>query len=308
MLDRDFKELVTARYLDNLMIMILYLLLFSALFGLILTTDNPSAKTAPSKSCSPPALSRFVRHKIAPGETLEAVAAKYNLIPATLIGINPVLQNGQAAIGSEIAIPPYNGIRVQVSRGQTWKQLAAKYKVPADVLFELNGCQSVPQFVFIPRVNLSSQPIVSSSKQPITGYPLPQKAKVALGYGWQVDPVTSKVVFHSGIDLLSPAGTPVQAALAGIVAFAGDQASYGNLVVVNHQGGQQTRYAHLQNISVRQGQEVKQGDLLGKVGITGNPSSQQVHLHFELRYASGLAWTAEDPASLIVNPPQEIDN
>lgn len=294
----------------NLIAMVLRLLFFSTLFGLILATDNRSAIAAPTppKNCSTPALARLVNHKIAPGETIEEIAAKYNLIPATLIGLNPALQNGQATIGSKIAIPPYNGIRVQVSKGQTWKQLAAKYKVRADVLFEVNGCQSVPQVVFIPGVNWSPQPIVSSSTRLILGYPLPQKANIGLGYGWQVDSATNQVVFHSGIDLLAPAGTPIQAAEDGIVAFAGVQASYGNLVVVNHQGGKQTRYAHLQSIAVRTGQAINQGELLGKVGTTGQPSSSQVHLHFELRYASGLGWTAEDPASLIVNRPQATSN
>ena len=186
----------------------------------------------------------------------------------------------------------YNGIRVQVPRGQTWKQLAAKYNVRADVLFELNGCQNVPQSVFIPGVNLSSESI---SKQTIKGYPLPQKANIALGYGWQVDPLTSKVVFQSGIDLLAPLGTPVQAAHDGTVAFAGVQGSYGNLVVINHPNGKQTRYAHLQSLAVRAGQIVNQGNVIGKVGITGKPSSKQAHLHFELRYASGIGWTAEEP-------------
>lgn len=185
----------------------------------------------------------------------------------------------------------HNGIRVQVPRGQTWKQLAAKYNVRADVLFELNGCQNVPQSVFIPGVNWSSGSI---STQTIK-YPLSQKANIALGYGWQIDPFTSKVIFHSGIDLLAPLGTPVQAANDGTVAFAGVQASYGNLVVINHPSGKQTRYAHLQSLAVSAGQTIKQGDIIGKVGITGKPSSEQAHLHFELRYASGMGWTAEEP-------------
>lgn len=281
--------------------MTLRLLLFSTLFGLIVATGNfqTIAAPTPSKGCSP-ALARFVRHKVAPGETLEEVAAKYDLIPATLIGTNPALQNGRVFVGSEIAIPPYNGIRVQVPRNQTWKQLAAKYKVRADVLFEVNGCQSVPQqVVFVPGVNWSPKPVVSTSNQIIQSYPLSQQATIALSYGWQVDTATGEVIFHSGIDLLAPAGTPVKAVNNGTVAFAGNGASYGNLVVVNHLGGKQTRYAHLQNIAVSAGNQVKQGDVLGKVGTTGKPSSLQVHLHFELRYASTLGWTAEDPHAVI---------
>lgn len=279
--------------------MLLRLLLF-----LLLAINNRPAISAPTppKTCSSPAIDRFVRYKVAPGETLEQVAAKHNLIPATLIGVNPALQNGQLAIGSEIVIPPYNGIRVQVAKGQTWKQLAAKYNVRADVLFEINGCQNPQQIVFIPGVNWSPPPIVSSATT-IRGYPLPQSADTALGYGWQLDSVTNKVVFHSGIDLLATAGTPVQAVKDGIVAFAGVQGSYGNLVVVNHPSGKQTRYAHLESVAVQVGQKVKQGELLGKVGTTGQPNSKQVHLHFELRYASGLGWTAEDPTSAIASRP-----
>lgn len=280
--------------------MLLRLLLF-----LILAIYNSPAISAPTppKTCSSSAIDRFVRHKVAPGETLEQVAAKYNLIPATLIGVNPSLQSGQLAIGSEITIPPYNGIRIQVSKGQTWKQLAAKYKVRADVLFEINGCQNPQQIVFIPGVSWSPAPIISSAKPTIKGYPLPQSANTALGYGWQLDPATNKMVFHTGIDLLATAGTSVQAVKDGIVAFAGDQGSYGNLVVVNHQSGKQTRYAHLESVAVQVGQKVKQGELIGKVGTTGQPSSEQVHLHFELRYASGLGWTAEDPISAIATRP-----
>ncbi len=280
------------------------MLLRLLLLLLLAITNRPaiSAPTPPKQSCSPPAIDRFARHKVAPGETLEQVAAKYNLIPATLIGVNPALQNGQAAIGSEIVIPPYNGIRVQVSKGQTWKQLAAKYKVRADVLFEVNGCQNPQQIVFIPGVNWSPPPIVSSGTT-IKGYPLPQSANIALGYGWQLDSATNKMVFHSGIDLLATAGTRVETTKDGIVAFAGVQGSYGNLVVINHQSGKQTRYAHLESIAVQVGQKVKQGELIGKVGTTGQPSSKQVHLHFELRYASGLGWTAEDPTSAIATRP-----
>lgn len=269
-----------------------WLMLFSILLGSLLANSDRHVLAQPS--CSPPALSKLVRHQVAPGETLESIAQKYNLIPATLIGMNPALQTGQVAVGSEIIIPPYNGIRLNVPKGQTWQQLAAKYKVRADILFEINGCQNTPKVVFIPGVNWSP-PVVTSSSTTKIGYPLPQKAEVALGYGWQLNPSTGKVFFHSGLDLVAPEGTIVEAVAAGTVAFAGEQGSYGNLVVINHQAGNQSRYAQLQSVAVKTGQVVKPGDLLGKVGTTGNPSSSQAHLHFELRYASTLGWTAQDP-------------
>ncbi len=251
-----------------------------------------------ASTCSQPALSRVIHHKVAPGETIESIAQQYNLIPATLMGMNPALQNSnKVPVGREILVPPYNGIRVEVQPGQTLQQVAQNYKVRPDVLFEINGCQTAPKVVFVPGVNWS--PKRPDSVPVVAGYPLPSVATVALGYGWQLNPATGKVAFHSGLDLLAPIGTSVKAVGAGTVAFAGKQGSYGNLVVVNHPGGKQSRYAQLKNIRVKVGQKVKQGDLLGTVGTSGTPSSPQPHLHFEMRYASDVGWVAEDPSSYL---------
>jgi murein DD-endopeptidase MepM/ murein hydrolase activator NlpD len=225
---------------------------------------------------------------------LVSVAQQYNLIPATLMGMNPVLQQGRFPIGAVILVPPYNGIRVEVPAGTTWAELAATYGVRADVLFEVNGCQAVASEVFIPGVNWS--PGGDRPADPATAnlatYPLPQTAEALTGFGWQVNPA-SQIVFHSGVDLRSERGTPVRAAAAGTVAFVGAQGNYGNLVVVNHAGGLQTRYAQLDSITVQVGQAIEAGDRLGTVGQTGD--ARISHLHFEVRSNSDLGWVAENP-------------
>jgi murein DD-endopeptidase MepM/ murein hydrolase activator NlpD len=127
------------------------------------------------------------------------------------------------------------------------------------------------------------------------GYPLPSGATVALSYGWHQSLTTGKPTFHSGIDLLANPGTPVLSVEDGTVAFAGLQGNYGNLVVVNHQGGRQTRYAHLESVSVTTRQKVKTGDTLGTVGSTGRRDTDKPHLHFEVRYNSPQGWVAQDP-------------
>lgn len=262
---------------------------------------NPISYIAQNSTpCPQPALSRLTRHKVAPGETLESIAQQYNLIPATLIGINPALQNGnKLAVGSEILVPPYNGIRIELPPGKTLQQVAANYNIRPDVLYEVNGCQKAPKVAFVPGVNWSPpKPPVGVTTQ-LAGYPLPAATTVALGYGWHLNPKTNKMFFHSGLDLIAKIGTKVKAVGAGTVAFAGVQGSYGKLVVVNHQGGKQSRYAQLESIAVKVGQTVKQGDLLGTVGTTGTPSSNQPHLHFEMRYASSLGWVAENPSSYL---------
>jgi murein DD-endopeptidase MepM/ murein hydrolase activator NlpD len=85
---------------------------------------------------------------------------------------------------------------------------------------------------------------------------------------------------HRGVDLDVPTGTPVQAMAGGRVRFAGVMSGFGNVVWLDHDGGLVSLYAHLSEISVRDGQEVTAGDLLGRSGATGSVTAP--HLHFEV--------------------------
>ncbi|RUR84898.1 LysM peptidoglycan-binding domain-containing M23 family metallopeptidase [Chlorogloeopsis fritschii PCC 9212] len=273
---------------------------FISALGLVSTHHNPVLAQASSKTCPTPALERFQRYKASRGDTLESIAQRYNLSPETIIAMNPALKNGRVAVGSEILIPPLDGIVVEVPKGNNWQQLAEIYKVRADALFELNGCKAPSRFAFIPTPNKSpsraTASLPTSSNPPQTiGYPLPQVAQVGFPYGWQINPRNGQVFFHSGIDLLAAKGTAVSAIAPGAVVFAGEQGTYGNLVIVNHEGGLQSRYAQLDSIKVKVGQKVKQGDLLGTVGTSGQPTINQPHLHFEVRSSSSLGWVAKDP-------------
>lgn len=250
---------------------------------------------APRRDCPSPVLSRLKRHKVAPGETLESIAKQYNVIAATLMAFNPSVRGGQAPVGSELVIPPYNGIRVEVPAGKSFRDVATSYGVRADVVFEINGCQENPRVVFVPGVNWSPGRPTGEANPSLARYPLPAEGSIAFTYGWQVHPKTNQVAFHSGIDLLAPVGTAVISAGDGTVAHASERGTYGNLVVINHPGGQQTRYAHLEKINVQVGQQVRRGSQLGTVGTTGRPDVNEPHLHFEVRYNSALGWVSEDP-------------
>jgi murein DD-endopeptidase MepM/ murein hydrolase activator NlpD len=256
---------------------------------------NEQFNSEAQEICPSPVLSRLKPHRIAPGETLESIARQYNLIPATLMGINPILQRGPIPIGQEILIPPHNGIRVEIPPGRSWQEVVRAYHARPDVVFEINGCQTQPTALFLPGVNWSPKGPPIPAVLLLSGYPLPQPTTIQMGYGWQLNPVLGRVVFHSGLDLTATVGTPVLSVGVGKIAFAGEREGYGKLVVVNHGSGKQTRYAHLDNIGVKLGQQVNLGDILGTVGTTGQPDSVGPHLHFEIRYNSDLGWIAEDP-------------
>jgi murein DD-endopeptidase MepM/ murein hydrolase activator NlpD len=283
----------------------LHLGLATFLVGLaVLPSDAQSGRTG---LCPAPALSRVVRHRVAAGETLQSIAQKYNLIPATLMGLNPALRGGTVTVGMDILVPPGNGIRVEVPPGQTIRDLAKTYKVRADLLFEVNGCQPNPRVVFVPGVNWSpvgaaTQVIPADTSQILAGYPLAiarSESALLMGYGYTVQAGAAQSRFHSGIDLAAPVGMAVLAAGNGTVAFAGVQGAYGKLVVVNHAEGLQTRYAQLASIEVKVGQAVRLGQTLGTVGTSGRPSSTDPHLHFEVRSRSNLGWVAENPTLVL---------
>ncbi|HEY9625583.1 MAG TPA: M23 family metallopeptidase [Crinalium sp.] len=266
--------------------------------------SDAAEPTQTDSLCPEPALSRVVRHRVTQGETLVSLARRYNLIPATLMGMNPVLRSGNPPVGAEILIPPYNGVRVEIPTGRSWQDVAASYGVRADVLYEVNGCQRSPRVVFVPGVNWSPNPTTratatTQANRVLRGYPLPAVVPVIRGYGWQVESQSGQVVFNSGVDLGATAGTPVLSVGDGTVAFAEEQGNYGKLVVINHNEGLQTRYANLDAISVRAGQTIRAGDRIGTVGSTGQ--SSRPRLHFEVRSNSDLGWVAQDPSSYLQN-------
>ena len=284
--------------------------LFCGLAGILSLSTFPNSASGQSKqrNCPEPALERFVRHQVAPEETLKAIAQSYNVTPATIIRMNPAIRNGKVTVGQKLIIPPYDGIVVKVRSGQTLKQIAAQHKIRADALFEVNGCQENPEVVFVPQLKKSQSTQTStepnvletiSNSSKLNGYPLPEKTAVAFPYGWQINPLNGDVFFHSGIDLSAQPGTSVQAIGEGVVVLAQEQGSYGNLVIVNHSGGMQSRYAHLEDIKVSAGEEVNKGDLVGTVGSTGEPTVKKPHLHFEIRSSSSLGWVAKDPSEYL---------
>lgn len=250
--------------------------------------------------CSDPILSRLQTHIVQQGETIETIADIYALSVTTIISVNPSLENNALTVGQKLAIPPFNGIRVQVPTGLQWQDIAEAYGVRQDVLFELNGCVVTPELIFIPGVNWREIARQDNNYQGFNYYPLETKPSIGLNYGWQETPQNGRF-FHSGVDFLAPVGSSVFASADGIVVFVGNEPNYGFLVIINHGLGRQTRYAHLSRVNVKIEDEIQAGSLIGQVGLTGKPDIADSHLHFEVRIQTPQGWISQDP---MLNLPQ----
>ncbi len=109
----------------------------------------------------------------------------------------------------------------------------------------------------------------------------PTEGWISSGFGDRLSPFTGKSEFHKGLDISAPLGTPVHAPADGTVIMAENAANSGNSITIDHHGGLTTSYNHLKEFSVRQGQSVSKGDLIGYVGDTGQSTGP--HLHYEVR-------------------------
>jgi len=115
----------------------------------------------------------------------------------------------------------------------------------------------------------------------------------ASSFGRRIDPFTGQWAMHEGIDFLADQGSPVVAAAAGVVIFAGFHPQYGYVIDVDHGNDLVTRYAHLSKLFVREGDVLQRGRKIAESGSTGRSTGP--HLHFEVRYRG----TAQNPAKFL---------
>lgn len=109
----------------------------------------------------------------------------------------------------------------------------------------------------------------------------PCEGQITSPFGSRTNPFTKKSTqMHNGIDVANSMGTPIYAAASGVVEVARYLNGYGYAIYIDHGNGIQTRYAHNSKLLVKEGQEVKKGDEIAKMGSTGNSTGS--HLHFEI--------------------------
>lgn len=127
------------------------------------------------------------------------------------------------------------------------------------------------------------------------------EVRISSGFGDRRDPIDGTHKRHSGLDIAAPEGSAIRAAMSGTVRFAGESKGYGNLVIIEHEDGLETRYAHCKSLDVREGDTVASGQVIASVGETGRATGP--HLHFEVRQDG----VAADPLSRFDSPQQLVE-
>jgi murein DD-endopeptidase MepM/ murein hydrolase activator NlpD len=122
--------------------------------------------------------------------------------------------------------------------------------------------------------------IIAPSKKPVA-LQLPLAGRITSEFGTRTDPINGQHRNHHGIDIAAPRGTPIGAAAAGTVVFAGRRGGYGNTVIIEQANGKQTLYAHADQLLVKVGDQINAGQEIATVGSTGRSTGP--HLHFEVR-------------------------
>ncbi len=276
------------------------------------TTGDTAAsrRNLPADAVASPPAKRSVsdRHVVAEGESLWSIAQHYRVSLSSLASGNGLSEEALIHPGLKLQIPdskasipatrsaakdakpttPTVSTAIVVGPGQNLGQIARRHGVSVSAIVEANRLRSAEfiragQRLVIPGVAASlprhQTPPASVPPPPAqrvaAGFLWPARGFMTSGFGWR------RSHHHNGIDIAANRGSPIMAAMAGTVIFAGWYYGYGLAVIIDHGGGLTTIYGHASSIMVHPGDEVEAGQMVARVGCTGTCSGP--HLHFEVR-------------------------
>ena len=231
------------------------------------------------------------QHVVQPGETLGGIANRAGVPQGLIAEANGLAEPYSVQTGQTLIIPRQRthvvaegetGFDIAYRYGVGWKSIALANAVDEDASLRTGQKLVIPTITKATVPAPAAAPAVATPKpaapaSTTPSFQWPLRGQTLLGFS-----APGNADSHNGIDLAAETGAPVKAASAGKVVFAGDEPKlYGTLVVLEHGNGWHSAYGHLSSVSVKVGDRVAAGDVVGKAGQTG--AAHRPALHFEIR-------------------------
>lgn len=214
-------------------------------------------------------------HTVKKGDTLYSIARTYGVDFSALARQNKIKEPWTLSVGQHLYLPATlaKGTYAASADNMAEKQLVINDVSPSGAK-ETKPTKTVAK----------AKPVALPAAPKRSGkFAWPVQGSIVSNFG-----VSGNGRRNDGINIAAKKGTPIKAAENGVIAYAGNELKgFGNLVLIKHDGGWVTAYAHADNVSVKKGMTVKKGQSIGTVGSTGNVKTPQ--LHFEVRKGTKAA-------------------
>lgn len=253
--------------------------------GVALSPEIGPSGTLADIGVARPGADQISLYVVKEGDTISEIAELFSVTPNTILWSNDLPRGNVIQPGQTLVILPVSGVTHTVKKGETVAGIVKRYKGDLEEVLEFNGIAKDAILA------AGDELVIPYGVMPHTTSAVRGAASGPLIEGYFMRPVVGGVRSqgihgYNGVDLAAKTGTSVLASASGEVIVSrtfGFNGGYGQYIVIRHQNGTQTLYAHLSENFVFAGQAVVQGQVIGAVGSTGRSTGP--HLHFEVRGA-----------------------